>query len=92
MILDDIRHVAAFAAAVATFLHPLYSPHQVKHILGSAVHLVLADPKAVAEQIEWIRNEADVTVRAVLRRFPAPLAGRTRFGALMVRLDTELRR
>lgn len=84
--------LAAMHAAGAAFLHPLYSPHQVKHILGSAVHLVLADPEAAAEHIEWIDAQSDVTVRAVLRRFPPPIAGRTRFGVLMVRLDTELRR
>ena len=84
--------LSAMHAAGAAFLHPLYSPHQVKHILGSAVHLVLANPKAAAEQIEWIDAQSAVTVRSVLRRFPPPIAGRTRFGVLMVRLDTELRR
>ncbi|OZC79543.1 hypothetical protein CH251_01295 [Rhodococcus sp. 06-462-5] len=84
--------MSAMHAAGAAFLHPLYSPHQVKHILGSAVHLVLANPKAAAEQIEWVRIHADPAVRAVLGRFPPPIAGRTRFGVLMVRLDTELRR
>ncbi|MEU3473087.1 putative immunity protein [Rhodococcus sp. NPDC006774] len=83
--------LSAMHAAGAAFLHPLYSPHQVKHILGSAAHLVLADPKAAAEQIEWVRNHADHAVRAVLGRFPPPLAGRPSFGVLMVRLDTELR-
>ncbi|OZD07166.1 hypothetical protein CH275_08360 [Rhodococcus sp. 06-235-1A] len=84
--------LAAMHAAGAAFLHPLHSPHQVKHILGSAVHLLLTDSKTVAEQIEWIQARADATVRSVLRRFPPPIAGRTRFGAVMVRLDTELRR
>lgn len=84
--------LAAMHAAGAAFLHPLYSPHQVKHILGSAVHLVLTDSDAAAEQIEWIEAEAGATLRSVLRRFPPPIAGRTRFGAVMVRLDTELRR
>ncbi|MEW2017272.1 putative immunity protein [Rhodococcus sp. NPDC076796] len=84
--------LSAMHAAGAAFLHPLYSPHQVKHILGSAVHLMLTESNAVAEQIEWIEAEADATVRSVLRRFPPPIAGRTRFGVLMVRLDTELRR
>lgn len=84
--------LSAMHAAGSAFLHPLYSPHQVKHILGSAVHLVLADPEAAAEHIEWIDAQSDATVRAVLRRFPPPIAGRTRFGVLMARLDTELRR
>ncbi|MCJ0978867.1 exonuclease SbcC [Rhodococcus sp. ARC_M12] len=84
--------LSAMHAAGAAFLHPLYSPHQVKHILGSAVHLVLAHPEAVAEQVEWIDFQADTTLRSVLRRYPSPAAGRTRFGVLMVRLDTELRR
>nr|WP_314143694.1 exonuclease SbcC [uncultured Rhodococcus sp.] len=84
--------LAAMHAAGAAFLHPLYSSHQVKHILGSAVHLMLTESNAVAEQIESIEAEAGATVRAALRRFPPPIAGRTRFGVLMVRLDTELRR
>ena len=84
--------LAAMHAAGAAFLHPLYSPHQVKHILGSAVHLVLTDSNVVAEQTEWIHRHADVTVRSVLRRFPPPAAGRTRFGTLLTQLDTELRR
>ena len=84
--------LSAMHAAGAAFLHPLYSPHQVKHILGSAVHLMLADPKAAAEQIDWIGSQADSTVRSVLQRFPPPVAGRTTFGKLLAQLDTELRR
>lgn len=79
-------------AAGAAFLHPLYSPHQVKHILGSAVHLVLADPEAAAEHIDWINTQSDAIVRAVLRRYPSPAVGGTRYSVLMVRLDIELRR
>ncbi len=84
--------LAAMHAAGAAFLHPLYNPHQVKHVLGSAVHLVLADPDAAGELAEWIVTQADTTVRAVLRRFPPPAGGRAKFGAVLVRLDTELRR
>ena len=84
--------LAAMHAAGAAFLHPLHSPHQVKHILGSAVHLVLAHPKAVADQFEWIDSQADTTLRSVLRRYPSPAVGGTRFSVLMIRLDTELRR
>ncbi|MBY4126993.1 hypothetical protein HQO83_01150 [Rhodococcus fascians] len=84
--------LAAMNAAGAAFLHPLYSPHQVKHILGSAVHLVLTDSEAVAGQLEWILNNSGPEVRAILRRFPRPAAGRTKFGILLVQLDTELRR
>lgn len=84
--------LAAMHAASAAFLHPLYSPHQVKHIFGSAVHLMLTDRNAVAEQIEWIHTQADATLRSVLRRFPPPVAGRTTFGKLSAQLDSELRR
>ncbi|MDI9893754.1 exonuclease SbcC [Rhodococcus sp. IEGM 1381] len=84
--------LAAMHAAGAAFLHPLYSPHQVTHILGSAVHLALTDSKVVAEQIEWIDAQSNAIVRAILRRFPSPAAGRTKFGILLVQLDTELRR
>lgn len=84
--------LSAMHAAGAAFLHPLHSPHQVKHILCSAVHLVLTHPKAVTEQVEWIDSQADTTLRSVLRRYPSPAVGGTRFSVLMVRLDTELRR
>ncbi|GHP17860.1 hypothetical protein RN2511_025960 [Rhodococcus sp. NKCM2511] len=84
--------LAAMHAAGAAFLHPLYSSHQVKHILGSAVHLELTDSKAVAKQIEWIHTQADATFRSVLRRFPQPASGRTTFGKLLAQLDSELRR
>ncbi|WP_415971632.1 putative immunity protein [Rhodococcus sp. 077-4] len=88
--------LSAMHAAGAAFLHPLYSPHQVKHILGSGVHQILAleqnDAKAVAQQLDWVASNADPTVRSVLRRFPSPVAGRTTFGKLMAQLDTELRR
>ena len=84
--------LSAMHAAGAAFLHPLYSPHQVKHILGSAVHLMLTDSKAVVEQIEWIHTQADATFRSVLGRFPPPVAGRTTFGKLLAQLDSELRR
>ncbi|MDZ7930933.1 MAG: exonuclease SbcC [Rhodococcus sp. (in: high G+C Gram-positive bacteria)] len=84
--------LSAMHAAGAAFLHPLYSPHQVKHILGSAVHLVLTDPKVAAEQIEWISARTDPTVRSILRRFPPPAAGRVDFARTLVDLDTELRR
>jgi len=70
----------------------LDSPHQVKHILGSAVHLELTDSKAVAKQIEWIHTQADATLRSVLRRFPQPVSGRTTFGKLLAQLGSELRR
>ncbi|MBY4014024.1 hypothetical protein HQP04_22510 [Rhodococcus fascians] len=84
--------LAALHAAGAAFLHPLYNSNQVKHILGSAVHLELTDSKAVAKQIEWTHTQADATFRSVPRLFPQPVAGRTTFGKLLAQLDSELRR
>jgi hypothetical protein len=84
--------LAALHAAGAAFLHPLYNSNQVKHILGSVVHLELTDSKAVAKQIEWIHTQVDATFRSVLRLFPQPVAGRTTFGRLLAQLDSELRR
>lgn len=84
--------LAALHAAGAAFLHPLYNSNQVKHILGSAVHLERTDSKAVAKQIEWIHTQADATLRSVLNLFPQPAAGRTTFGKLLAQLDSELRR
>ncbi len=85
---------AASHAAGAAYLHPLASPHQVKHILGAAVHQALAlelqaenDPGVGREQLRWAASLASPGVRDVLRRIPPLPRGRGRFGALLAELD-----
>ncbi|AKV04144.1 hypothetical protein AKJ09_10807 [Labilithrix luteola] len=92
---------AASHAAAAAFLHPIASPHQIKHILGSAIHQALAlevgalnapkDGDATNEHLRWAARLAPVSVRSVLRRYPAPHPGRGRFNELLSELDAELR-
>ncbi|WP_290058109.1 putative immunity protein [Amycolatopsis solani] len=85
---------AAVAAAGAAYLHPLESPHQVKHIVGPAQQAAsareLAGGDAEAE-IEWALSQAPPEVPALLRRFPPGKPGRTRLGELHRRLETALR-
>jgi hypothetical protein len=94
---------AASHAAAAAYLHPIASPHQVKHILGAAIHQALAvelgarnDRDAGSEQpssepLRWAARLATSTVRNVLRRFPPPRRGRGRFSELLSDLDAALR-
>jgi hypothetical protein len=89
---------AASHAAAAAYLHPVASPHQVKHILGAAVHQALVfeveagnDPDIGAEHLTWAAHFAPPAVRAVLQRFPSPRRSRTRFGELLSQLDAALR-
>ena len=91
-------HAASHAAAAA-FLHPLATPHQVKHVLGAAVHQALAleldvgnDTSVGREHLGWAASFASPTVRRVLHRFPSPRRGRSRFALLLSALDAELRR
>ncbi|MGN7919617.1 putative immunity protein [Lysobacter sp. 22409] len=94
----NAAHAASHAAAAA-YLHPLASPHQVKHVLGAAVHQALAleleagnDTDVGNEQLHWAANLASPAVRNVLRRLPSPAQGRGRFSELLNELDAELRR
>lgn len=93
----NAAHAASHAAAAA-YLHPLATPHQVKHVLGAAVHQALAleleagnDTDVGNEQRRWAANLASPAVRSVLRRLPSPVQGRGRFGELLNELDAELR-
>lgn len=90
---------AASHAAAAAFLHPVASTHQVKHILGAAVHQAIAfeletpeNEVVGAQQLHWAANLATSSVRDVLRRFPRPRPGRGRFAELLAQLDAQLRR
>ncbi|MBE1501602.1 hypothetical protein H4696_008702 [Amycolatopsis lexingtonensis] len=85
---------AAVGAAGAAYLHPLESPHQVKHIVGPAQQAAsareLAGGDAEAE-IRWALSQAPPEVADLLRRFPPGNPGRTRLGELHRRLETALR-
>ncbi|HYW10342.1 MAG TPA: hypothetical protein VE871_00230 [Longimicrobium sp.] len=89
---------AASHAAGAAYLHPIASPHQVKHILGAAVHQALAlelqagdDPGVGREQLLWAASLASPEVRSVLRRIPPLPRGRGRFSEMLGALDAALR-
>lgn len=85
---------AAVGAAGAAYLHPLESPHQVKHIVGPAQQSALAHELAggdASAEITWALDHAPPEVRAILRRFPPGQPGRTRLGELHRRLETALR-
>lgn len=89
---------AASHAAAAAFLHPIATPHQVKHVLGAAVHQAVAleleagsDRNVGCEQLRWAAGLASPVVRQVLRRLPPPHRARGRFGELLGELDAGLR-
>lgn len=89
---------AASLAAAAAYLHPKATPHQVRHILGSAAHQARAleiaaghDETVGNEQLRWALNHATPAVRDVLRRMPNVPAGRGRMGDFLRELDSELR-
>jgi hypothetical protein len=90
---------AASHAAAAAYLHPRATPHQVKHVLGAAVHQARAlelaagsDEDVGLERLRWAMDHASPTVRDVLRRMPTAHAGRGRLGELLRELDAGLRR
>ncbi|HST58103.1 MAG TPA: hypothetical protein VLK84_05440 [Longimicrobium sp.] len=88
---------AASHAAGAAYLHPIASPHQLKHVLGAAVHQALAlelqagEPGAGSDQLRWAASLASPEVRSVLRRIPPLPRGRGRFSELLAELDAALR-
>ncbi|MCR6485746.1 hypothetical protein M8542_23255 [Amycolatopsis sp. OK19-0408] len=85
---------AAVGAAGAAYLHPLESPHQVKHIVGPSQQAALACELAggdASAEIAWALDHAPPEVRELLRRFPPGKPGRTRLGELHRQLETALR-
>jgi hypothetical protein len=93
----NAAHAASHAAASA-YLHPIASPHQVKHILGAAIHQAIAleleagyDSDVGSEQLGWAASQASTEVRNVLRRLPPPLRERRHFSVLLCDLDYRLR-
>jgi len=90
-------HAASHAAAAA-YLHPIASSHQVKHVLGAAVHQALAfeleagnDMSVGSAQLSWAASLAPPVVRDALRRLPSPPCGLGRFSKLLNELDADLR-
>ncbi|WP_284746036.1 putative immunity protein [Amycolatopsis sp. RTGN1] len=85
---------AAVGAAGAAYLHPLASPHQVKHIVGPAQQAARASELAGGDaeaEIRWALDHAPPAVSEILRRFPEGKPGRTRLGELHRRLESALR-
>jgi hypothetical protein len=85
---------AAVGAAGAAYLHPLESPHQVKHIVGPPQQAALARELAggdAAAEIRWALANAPHEVGEILRRFPPGKPGKTRLGDLHRDLETALR-
>ncbi|MET9001246.1 putative immunity protein [Amycolatopsis sp. NPDC004169] len=85
---------AAVGAAGAAYLHPVASPHQVKHIVGPAQQAALARELAggsAEAEIEWALAQAPAEVRATLRKFPPGKPGKTRLGELHRLLESALR-
>jgi len=85
---------AAVAAAGAAYLHPLESPHQVKHIVGPAQQAALACELAggsAEAELEWALSQVPPEVRETLRKFPPGKPGQTRLGELHRRLESVLR-
>ncbi|MET8853159.1 putative immunity protein [Amycolatopsis sp. NPDC004625] len=85
---------AAVGAAGAAYLHPVESPHQVKHIVGPAQQAALARELAggsAAAEIAWALSEVPPEVRGILRKFPEGKPGKSRPGELHRQLESALR-
>jgi hypothetical protein len=94
---DPVAYAVARAAAAAVaipYLHPIATPHQVKHIIGPPLFAARARGLAgqdADEEIRWALEHADATVRDITRRFPRGRHGRTETGALSARIENGLR-
>jgi hypothetical protein len=94
---DPVAHAVARAAAAAVaipYIHPIATPHQVKHIVGPPLYAARARELAGAdadEEIRWALEHADATVREITRWFPHGHHGRTALGALSLRIEDGLR-
>ncbi|MFB7669434.1 putative immunity protein [Kitasatospora sp. NPDC056138] len=90
---------AAGYAAATPYIHPLATPHQVKHVLAPAVHGARAREIAAGEEasvgdeeIRWAIEHASPAVRGIVRQMPVRSPGRSRLDTLYHRLDAALRR
>jgi hypothetical protein len=94
---DQVAYAAARAAAAAVaipYIHPIATPHQVKHIIGPPLYAARARDLACEdgeEEIRWAIEHADAKVREITRRFPPGKHGRTDTGALSTRIEEGLR-
>ena len=83
---------AASAAAGAAFLHPpggSTDAHQTKHILGAAVHYVLcieASGRDSMAALDLVVQRTPDAIKELLRMYPEPVAGKQRYGAVLVML------
>ena len=83
---------AASAAAGAAFLHPPgggTDAHQTKHILGAAVHYVLcheASGRDSMAALDSVVQRIPDAIKELLRMYPEPVAGKQRYGAVLVML------
>ncbi len=85
---------AAVGAAGAAYLHPLASPHQVKHIVGPAQQAALACELAggdASAEVAWAVSQAPPEVREILHRLPPGKPGCDRAGDLHRHLESALR-
>ncbi|MEV4150636.1 putative immunity protein [Amycolatopsis sp. NPDC049691] len=85
---------AAVGVAGAAYLHPLESPHQVKHIVGPAQQAALARELAggsASDEVAWALSQAPREVSEILRKFPPGKPGKTRLGELHRQLEAALR-
>lgn len=89
---------SAMSAAAAAFLHPLADATQVKHILGAAVHAILAAelaagglPDAGAGHVARVACRATPRVVSLLKRYPLAPPGGGRAGELLRALDRAIR-
>jgi hypothetical protein len=85
---------SAVGAAGAAYLHPLASPHQVKHIIGPAQQAALACELAggdASAEIRWALDHAPPEVSEILHRFPPGKPGKSRPGELHRQLESALR-
>jgi hypothetical protein len=84
---------AAGCAAATDSIHARATPHQEKHVLGSAMYGARArelssvdDAAQGNEEIRWAIEHASPAVREVVRRMPVHNPGRTRLSALLYQL------
>ena len=83
---------AASAAAGAAFLHPPgggTDAHPTKHILGAAVHYVLcheASGRDSMAALDSVVQRAPDAIKELLRMYPEPVAGKQRYGTVLLML------
>ncbi|MFY0405909.1 putative immunity protein [Solicola sp. PLA-1-18] len=90
--------LSAGHAAASAYLHPLARAHQVRHVLGSAVHAARAvelaagdDPAVGLGHLDELAPNASPVVVDVLRRYPVAPAGAGRVAELLRHIDAALR-